>query len=296
MNRVPNILVVDDEEDNCVILESFLNDAGYHVATAKNAEEAWNKMTFATNNVDLALLDWMMPGESGLELLQRMQKHAELRHTQVIMQTARARSEEIQMGIDAGAWYYLTKPFSEETMLAIIRTALTDRRNYLNIQKSIRARSTGELKGNRFALRTLEEAKDLAPLLAKICHDPEKRGLGFLELLLNAVEHGNLGITYEEKSQLIKRGTWLNEINRRLELPENQAKIVEVFIEHHATGISFRIKDQGQGFTWEKYLTFDPCRITHPHGRGIAMTKYISFENLEYQGNGNEVRIFVEHK
>ncbi|MBL7058645.1 response regulator [Patescibacteria group bacterium] len=296
MNKTPKILVVDDEVDNLTVLKIYLRDAQYEVESAKSSEEAWKMLISMKGKYDVALLDWMMPGRSGLELLHQMQKHWQFRHIQVIMQTAKARAEEIQQGIEAGAWYYLTKPFAEETLLSIVRTALSDRQNYLDMQQSIRDHTPGVSYGNRFAIRTLEEARNLAALLAKLCHDPEKMGLGFLEILLNAIEHGNLGISYEDKSRLLAEGTWKEEINHRLLLPENKDKFVEVYIDPHENGVSFLIKDQGNGFDWEQYLIFDPRRVTHTHGRGIAMAKHISFDHLEYRGFGNEVFINVDRK
>lgn len=297
MNQTPKILVVDDERDNCLILENYLKDFGYEVETARHGEQAWFMLISTTNPYDIVLLDWMMPGQSGLEILQQMQKHPQLRHVQVIMQTARARADEIQKGIDAGAWYYLTKPFDEETLLAIVKTALTDRKNYLDMHYAIQAsKEQDHCVGNRFAIRTLHEAKNLAVVLATLCHDSTRRGLGFLEILLNAIEHGNLGITYEEKTNLLAEGLWESEINRRLELPQHIDKMVEILVTHNQTGLFFVIKDQGKGFDWKKYITFDPSRATSTHGRGIAMAKYISFDHLEYRGTGNEVAIFVEKR
>ncbi|MBF0462259.1 MAG: response regulator [Magnetococcales bacterium] len=296
MNPTPNMLVVDDEPDNRLILESYLQGVGYEVETARHGEEAWFKLIAAPNRYDIVLLDWMMPGQSGLEVLQQMQQHPQLRHVQVIMQTARARSEEIQKGIDAGAWYYLTKPFDEETLLAIVKTALTDRQNYLDMQYAVRDETGSLLVGNRFVIRTLEEAKNLAVLLARLCSDPERRGLGFLEILLNAIEHGNLGIGYEEKTRLLAAGGWEAEINRRLALPQYRRKMVEVLLERDLAGTLFLIKDQGQGFDWRKYVKFDPRRVTHTHGRGIAMAQYVSFDRLEYRGQGNAVALFVEKR
>ena len=296
MNKTPHILVVDDEPDNRIILENYLRDAHYEVESARHGEQAWYMLIANPAHYDIVLMDWMMPGQSGLEILQQMQQHPQLRHIQVIMQTARARVEEIQKGIDAGAWYYLTKPFDEETLLAIVKTAWTDRRNYLDMQLAVRsqpARAGGE---TRFVLRTLAEAKNVAALLAKLCHDPERRGLGFLEILLNAIEHGNLGITYEEKGRLLAEGMWEAEVNHRLALPEYRQKMVEILFEEGEKGVRFLIKDQGRGFDWQKYVVFDPRRVTHTHGRGIAMAKYVSFDHLEYRGKGNEVFLFVEKK
>ena len=295
MQETPSILIVDDEPDNRMILETYLRGT-YHTESAESGEEAWEMMVSRKNNYSLVLLDWMMPGQSGLDILEKMQKHMTLRHTQVIMQTARARAEEIQKGIEFGAWYYLTKPFEEETLLAIIQTALTDRQTYLALQESILDPNTKPLTGNRVAIRSLKEARNLAALLAKICHDPEKRGLGFMEILFNAIEHGNLGITYDEKSELLTKGLWEKEIDRRLTLPENREKVVEVHIERHKVGVSFLIKDQGNGFNFQKYLAFDPDRITHTHGRGIAIANNISFDRMEYLGCGNEVLISIKKK
>ena len=293
MNKMPAILVVDDDPDCLMILENYLRDAHYEVHSAKNGEDAWEMLNSSVDSYNVVLLDWMMPGQSGLDILQRMQKHSILGRIQVIMQTARARAEEIQKGIDAGAWYYLTKPFDEKTLLAIVQTALTDRHNYLAMRDSVRNTPVTSLNTNRFAIRTLEEAKNLATLLAKLCHDPEIRGLGFLEILLNAIEHGNLGISYQEKSHLLAEGMWEAEINHRLQSSKNKSKMVEVHIQSEGENVSVIIKDQGDGFDWRKYLTFDPRRITHSHGRGIAMAKAISFDDLEYRGCGNEVHITV---
>lgn len=294
MNKSPKILIVDDDPDSLMILETYLKDAGYDLDSAKNGDEAWDLLNSSVGRYDLVLLDWMMPGQSGLTVLQRMQKNKILRNTQVIMQTARAHAEEIQKGINAGAWYYLTKPFDENVLLAIVQTALTDRHAYLSMQDAVRNTPATPLQSNRFAIRTLEEAKNLAALLAKLCQNPEIRGLGFLEILLNAIEHGNLGITYTEKSRLLAEGMWEMEINHRLKSPENQNKMVEIYIQHSEQEVTILIKDQGDGFNWNQYLTFDPKRITHSHGRGIAMAKSISFDCLEYRGCGNEVNITVK--
>lgn len=295
-HREYNILVVDDEPDNRIILEHYLKEVGYLVDLAKDGDVAWEKLIGNPSGYDLVLLDWMMPGKSGLDVLKQMQKHPLIRHTQVIMQTARARSVEIRRGIDAGAWYYLTKPFDEETLLAIVRTALMDRNNYLAMKKAIRNVDSSALKGNRFVIRTLEEAQDLAALLSKLCPDPEKRGFGFQELLFNAIEHGNLGITYQKKSSLLAEGMWESEVAFRLNQANNSSKVVEVRVERTSQSLRFIIRDQGAGFDCRPYMTFDPERITHTHGRGIAMANGLSFDELEYRGCGNEVVVVVSTK
>ena len=291
--RKSNILVVDDEHDNLLIIRNYLMGEGYTSEAAMNGEEAWEKLSENPDAYDLILLDWMMPKMNGLDVLKAMQKHPQLRHLQVIMQTARARADEIKQGIDAGAWYYLTKPFEEDTLLAIVKTALADRQNHMDVRNAIRSSDVSTLHESRFAIRTLKEAQNLAPMLSKLCHNPEVRGLGFLEILLNAIEHGNLGITYQEKTNLMSEGMWKEEVESRLALPENEGKVVEVIVERHEDKMTFLVKDQGSGFDWNQYLEFDPQRAMHSHGRGIAMANSISFDDLKYRGCGNEVLITV---
>ena len=112
-------------------------------------------------------------------------------------------------------------------------------------------------------------------------------------MLVNAVEHGNLGISYAEKSQLVQADKWAAEVERRLELPDNQEKFVEVLFSSDDREIAIRVKDHGSGFDWKPFLQIDPDRAFDPHGRGIAMARMLSFETLEYLGCGNEVRVTV---
>jgi hypothetical protein len=145
------------------------------------------------------------------------------------------------------------------------------------------------MEQSRFRFQTLEEAKNLAFLIANCFPDPEAVVYGLNEMLINAVEHGNLGITYSEKTQLILEGRLFEEIERRLIQPEHKRKWAYLSFEASEHVIQVRIKDQGNGFDWRQYLEISPERATHPHGRGIATSKLMSFTSLEYIGCGNEV-------
>ena len=135
----------------------------------------------------------------------------------------------------------------------------------------------------------MEEARDLGALLANTCPDPPATVIGLTELLVNAVEHGNLGITYEDKSKLYATGGWSDEVHRRLALPENASKRAEISFERADGQLRFTIRDQGRGFDWQTYLQIDPLRAFDTHGRGIAMANRLSFSVIEYRGCGNEV-------
>ncbi len=289
------ILLVDDEPFNLEILEEYLEDGGYRLETADDGAEAWEKLEADPGGYDIVILDRMMPRMDGLEVLKRMKAHSELDTVPVILQTAMAAQGEINEGLAAGAFYYLTKPFDEEMLQNVVATAVEDRRRYRQMQASIDAASRlfGMMRRASFQIRTVDESRDLATMLANACPDPNRSVVGLLELLLNAVEHGNLGITYEEKSRLREQGAWDEEIERRLRMPGYAERWVDVGFTRDDSAVEIHIKDQGEGFDWEKYLDFDPERAFDSHGRGIAMSRMMSFDEMAYQGRGNEVIVKV---
>lgn len=137
--------------------------------------------------------------------------------------------------------------------------------------------------------RTTVEAKNIAMILSKAAPDPERVAVGYVEIFVNAVEHGNLGLTYADKSRLLASGEWENEVERRLADPAFADKQVKLIYERSQEKITVTIQDEGAGFDFEKYLEIDASRMMDLHGRGIAFAKSISFDRLDYQGNGNSV-------
>lgn len=294
-NANATVLVVDDEEFNLEIISEYLEDYRYNLITAGDGVEAWQLLETEPERFDVILLDRMMPNMDGMEVLAKIKAHPLLQSVPVIMQTAAAAKQDVIDGLRAGAYYYLTKPFDEEVLQSIVQTALEDHHRYRSLREQIRSGTQvlGLMKTSHFNLHTIDEARSLAAFLANACPEPEKVVTGLSELLLNAVEHGNLGITYEEKSALNREGRWLEEIERRLGLPEYRDKLVDVNFSNDGQLIRIRISDQGSGFDWEKYLEIDPARVYDSHGRGIAMARMLSFDNMEYLGAGNEVEVSI---
>jgi hypothetical protein len=138
-----------------------------------------------------------------------------------------------------------------------------------------------------FAIRTLEEAGELATLVAQACPSPEAAVFGISKPLVNGVEHGNLSLSYEEKSQLALSNCWKSEVDRRSARPDNLGKRVRLSFRRESNQITQRIADDGQGFAWQDYLELDPRRACDPNGRGIALSKVLSFSSIHYEGCGN---------
>jgi two-component system phosphate regulon response regulator PhoB len=116
------VLVVEDESAIAELIAINLRHAGYEVAVAATADRA----RAAVDRVlpDLVLLDWMLPGESGLQLARAWRGVARTRELPIIMLTARNEEVDKISGLDAGADDYLTKPFSPKELLARIRAVL----------------------------------------------------------------------------------------------------------------------------------------------------------------------------
>ena len=285
------ILSVDDDPLNRDILTEYLTDGGYDVIEADDGDTALEILRRDGQEIDAVVLDRMMPRLNGMEVLKAVKADARLAGIPVIMQSAASARDQILQGIKAGVYYYLTKPYEDQMLLAIVAAALQDAaiKKKLREEVSQQKRVMGLMEQARFRFRTLEEARNLAFLIANCFPDPGAAVYGLNEMLVNAVEHGNLGITYTEKTQLVLEGRLHEEIERRLALPANQDKWAYLSFEARDGALHVLIKDQGAGFDWRDYLDISPGRATHPHGRGIATAKMMSFSSVEYRGCGNEV-------
>ncbi|PIV22188.1 MAG: phosphate regulon transcriptional regulatory protein PhoB [Hydrogenophilales bacterium CG03_land_8_20_14_0_80_62_28] len=119
------ILVVEDEPGIQEVLKFNLAQQGYAVRVACDGEQALSLSRDALP--DLVLLDWMLPGMSGLEVARRMRADARLRTIPIIMLTARAEERDKVQGLDIGADDYITKPFSPRELMARIKAVLRRR-------------------------------------------------------------------------------------------------------------------------------------------------------------------------
>ena len=116
------ILIVDDEPFNVDLLEQELEDQGFDTWSAASGQEAL--IALDSEQPNLVLLDWQMPGMSGIEVLQQMRAASQWQRLPIIMVTARGTTEDKVAGLNAGADDYLTKPIDEAELSARIRAML----------------------------------------------------------------------------------------------------------------------------------------------------------------------------
>jgi len=263
----------------------------FETRTATDGAEALALLQADPEGFDVLLLDLALPGMNGLQVLSHLKDDPRLKHLPVILQTASMSADDVAEGLQAGAYYYLTKPLTGRLVQAVVRAAAEDYARHRELHAQVEAAGCpfSLLMKGHFAFHTLAECHELANLLAKMCPDPGRIITGLSELLINALEHGNLGITYQDKTELLEKHTWREEVNRRQAQPENREKRVLVGVQRLADRIRFEVKDQGQGFDWEAFVKPNPARLFDNHGRGIFMAKLDSFDALEYRGTGNHV-------
>lgn len=148
------------------------------------------------------------------------------------------------------------------------------------------------LINGHFRFRLLSEAAALAEFLGKVCPNPSMHSVGISEILVNAIEHGNLGITSEEKLQLQKENRWLSEIERRLQLPEHRNQYVNVEVTQSISEMRLQVQDDGKGFNWKAFKNKN-VNNESTQGRGILMAERLAFKSLEYSEKGNAVTCII---
>ncbi len=281
-----NILAVDDDEMNADILQINIEYFGHTPHIAEEGIVAWDYLNENRGKVDIVLLDRMMPKMSGLELAKKMQSDPVFKNIPIIIQSGKAGNDELQDALDAGILFYLTKPFSPEDMRSIIDSVAYT----LHHEKCVSNLMKNEIDSSveEFEVKTLEDMYDVISKIARNASNQCTAKHVLTELILNAIEHGNLNIGYTKKSEFIRQQIWENEILDLLNKPENANKKVCIKSIHTPDYLEVIISDQGEGFDWKKYKELKAESIIEVNGRGIYKA-FKMLPTIEYTGNGNEV-------
>lgn len=290
-SRPTRCLVVDDERMNREVVIANLRAAGYETMSAEDGQQAWLTLDAAPEQFDVILLDRRMPRMDGMALLSKLKGDVRLSHIPVIMQTAYASSEDVVEGIKAGVYYYLAKPLDRRLLLSVTAAAIEEHQRFLRLRDDLAKRSTALslMDTGTFRFRTLAEAETLAVALAGACPRSQHMVVGLSEIFTNAIEHGNLGITFEEKARLLAEKRWRKQVGALLDAPENRCKFVTVTFQRGLGEVRITVRDEGAGFDWRRYMDLDASRAFAVHGRGIAMARKLAFDALDYRDPGNEV-------
>ena len=288
-----HVLVVDDDDINLMILIKGVQEAGYKATPFSSGDEAWAYLQKNPTACHLALLDKMMPGMSGLDLLKRIKADESMQHMPVILQTGDVGVAQMREGLEAGAYYYLTKPFHPEIMIAILNAACKDADMRAQLSEG-KEQPTGNpfklLVEGEFVFTNHLEARELSKAISRLSKNPVKIAEGIYELLANAVEHGNFSIGYDRKRNWMMACTWDKELEGWAAHKDYSDRRAHLHFSRTEDDMRLIIRDEGKGFDWRAYTANDSelLKLNEPNGRGIvrAMT---NLAKVQYMGAGNEV-------
>jgi two-component system, cell cycle response regulator len=199
-------------------------------------------------------------------------------------------SEQISAALDAGVQHYLQTPFQAPLLQSMLHLVWCEReaKRQSRLQLSDLSVFLPMIETCKLRVRTPAEAARIVPMLAGFFPDSRRAEVGIKEILTNAIEHGNLEIGGELKSELSKSGALEQEVYVRLSRPEFASRSVEVVVSRTHEGVMLIVTDGGRGFAWRDRLDVDPAMANQVHGRGIAMARHIAFDRLTYNEAGNQ--------
>jgi len=294
-DNITNIMLVEDEEINLRLMEGMLGHLGHRIILARNGKEAIKK--FHKFLPDIVVLDILMPRISGIEVLKEIRSRNT--GTIVIMVTASNKEEHAIESLRLGANNYLKKPVHYDDLVPLIH-----KYNSTIQKRSMEKLVLSKMVSRKF-LMEIENDLQIIPKIAQYLANETSTlfdkdeivsvNIALLELLVNAFEHGNLGISYADKSKAIAEKRLDRLYEERLTDPKyNKRKIIIDFtLEKDAC--EWIITDEGDGFQSEEYTTLNEDNRENEHGRGIFISNF-HLDELEYIGKGNKVRALKKKK
>ncbi len=287
------ILVVEDDEATREVMVMGLRGLGHETAVASDGRAGLQ--LFNAFKPDIVFADIQMPVMNGLEMLEKLRKIDN--EALVIINTTLDSPEYTLQALRLKANDYLVKPVLIRDIVAILdkySDVLQHRTIDREVLGMISRRELCMEIGNDLTL--LGKIVDRLLLETEAAVKPNDRlgiRLGLMEILINAIEHGNLAITYEEKSHAIESGPDGLEklVEMRMHNSPYQDRRVKIEFSLTRERCEWRVTDQGAGFDFENLPDpNDPENLVKCHGRGILLAR-LQFDECVFLGNGNQVHM-----
>lgn len=288
-----HVLVIDACSETQARIVRLVDGRGMRVTTASDPSSALRSID--RTEPDIVITELFLPDGSGLAVTKVLRQRRAACPVIVMAQDA-PESVAVQ-ALRCGAIDYLHKPIAEDELAQALYRA-----------RQLLPGALTDLSGvcrSECRLAVDSDPTHIPGILSWLIKTtastlPELRQLhlrgALQELLINAVEHGNLDISYGEKQQALASGKYDELLAKRLAQPryKNRQVIVHVLYERDAARMVYRIVDEGVGFSWHRMLTQsgDALGLEEGSGRGIFLTRSL-FPSLAYNERGNEATITV---
>ncbi len=285
------ILIVEDDYGSREYLLNLVQLEGYDVRAVVNGQEGLAE--YKAFDPDIIVSDIQMPVMDGLEMLKILRQDKS--DTIFIITTAYGSEDYAIDALRLGANNYLKKPIKRKSLIGLIN-------KYKLIVEShkLAKKAEGKLLKKNITLEFKTEIQHIPAIIGQLVSnlgvkldDSEITNieLGLDELITNSVEHGNLGITFEEKVKASNDNTMLELYAEKMKVRKLARRKIKVKYKLRPKYCEWIITDEGKGFDWK--LIPDPTKgaqLMELNGRGIFITHFL-FDEMEYLGKGNKVRV-----
>jgi DNA-binding response OmpR family regulator len=284
------VLIVDDQNVLRSVLTKFMHKEGLTPIEAENGEAA--VALYTSERPAVVLSDIMMPRMDGLTLLNEIKKIDA--KAAVVLMTGYGNEEILLKALRGGAANYFKKPFNFREVIEVVQNLI---RHRAALELSTTSSPYLVRESRQFVMET--GSADIFPVINQITLSlqniaPEQVILnlkvGIEEMLKNAIEHGNLGISAKEKNAALEQGSFGRLISEKLSVDGNAEKKISISAETSRDEFRITIEDEGSGFDWRSLPNLQAESLLHFSGRGIFLTR-IYFDEVIYNDNGNRVTL-----
>jgi len=286
MSLKGNILIIDDNNDLLEYLKDFFMIYNYEVILAETGNEGIEK--FRQYRPDIVISDMRLPDKNGNIVVKEIKEMD--KDVPIIIITGYSDKQLILSAMRNGALDLLKKPFKPKDLRYLINKIET-------LFKKIKVKlSSSFVQWEKRELRIFNDIYIISPVvnfifnnIDYISDDVSFMKNGLQEILINAVEHGNLDITYEEKQTLLEKGDYNHSLKEKAALPEYQGKYVNIRVFSTPDYLKIIVEDMGKGFDLSAIPDpNNPENFLRESGKGILMAMH-AFDRVDFNDVGNQV-------
>lgn len=284
-----NILVIDDEDALRKMLRIALTEKGYTVFEASNGIEGIK--VFKKISPGIVLTDVNMPEMNGIEMTRKIKEINE--DADIVIMTGFGTEDLVIDAIRAGASNYIKKPLQFNELFSILDSIAFKReaRKRYEVVKDVvqyeEKKITMENNLEKIWGVVNQVFYNVTDKNEEISIDGLK--LGLYEIIVNAIEHGNLEISFEEKKKALQENSYSGLLTKRMDKANREGKNVRIHSIFDKKHIKITVTDCGKGFDYSNLPNqSDPETMLSAHGRGILLAS-VYYDSVEYKHPGNSV-------